>query len=615
MSTIFDYIIIGAGTAGCLLANRLSADASRRVLLIDAGRKDDYHWIHIPVGYLYCIGNPRTDWLYNTESEEGLNGRALRYPRGKTLGGSSSINGMIYMRGQARDYDRWAQLSGDDTWTWANVLPYFKLHEDHYKGASAAHGARGVLPELMQSQTDPYVQVLRHRNAGGEWRVDKQRLHWDVLDAFAKAAQQAGIPATEDFNQGDNEGVGYFEVNQKRGWRWSTAKAFLRPTCYGRSNFEMWTSAQVVKLLFETQADGSQRCTGVQVWASHEMVTATATAEVILSAGSIGSPQILQLSGIGPAKLLQQHGIEVLHDAPGVGANLQDHLQIRAVFKVTGVKTLNTQANSLWGKAMIGLEYALKRSGPMSMAPSQLGAFTRSDAAQPYPNIEYHVQPLSLEAFGEPLHSFNAFTASVCNLQPSSRGTVRIKSNKFEDAPAIAPHYLSTEADRKVAADSLRLTRSIVAQPALARYQPQEWKPGIQYQTDQELAKLAGDIATTIFHPVGTTKMGAVDDPLAVVDSRLRVRGPGGLIAGLRVVDAGVMPRITSGNTNSPTLMIAEKAAQWIVADAAELLGSDTNLAKPQVHAATPRVAPFGRAEGSANLGSDPKNSIRLACG
>jgi choline dehydrogenase len=568
MNTSFDYIIVGAGTAGCLLANRLSADPAKRVLLIEAGRKDDYHWIHIPVGYLYCIGNPRTDWLYQTEPDAGLNGRSLRYPRGKTLGGCSSINGMIYMRGQARDYDQWARLTGDDAWAWSRVLPYFKLHEDHYKGAAAAHGARGVLPELLQDPKQAYAQLLRQSKAGGEWRVEKQRLRWDVLDAFAQAAQQAGIPATDDFNRGDNEGVGYFEVNQKSGWRWSTARAFLRPACDARPNFETWTSAQVAKLTLETQADGSQRCTGVAVMVNHAMLSVSASAEVILSAGSIGSPQILQLSGIGPAALLQSHGIAVVLDAPGVGANLQDHLQIRSVYKVQGVKTLNTQANSLWGKAMIGLEYALKRSGPMSMAPSQLGAFTRSDAAQAWPNIEYHVQPLSLEAFGEPLHSFNAFTASVCNLKPTSRGTVHIKSGRFEDAPAIAPNYLSTDADRKVAADSLRLTRTIVAQPALAKYQPLEWKPGVQYQSDQELAKLAGDIATTIFHPVGTTKMGLATDPLAVVDSRLRVRGKTGLIAGLRVVDAGVMPMITSGNTNSPALMIAEKAAQWIVEDA-----------------------------------------------
>ncbi|MDP1742801.1 GMC family oxidoreductase [Polaromonas sp.] len=571
---IFDYIIVGGGTAGCLLANRLSADASKRVLLIEAGRKDDYHWIHIPVGYLYCIGNPRTDWLYNTEPDAGLNGRSLRYPRGKTLGGCSSINGMIYMRGQARDYDQWAQLTGDDAWRWDNALPHFMLHEDHYKGASALHGARGTAPALMQDQGVPYQKTLRHRNSGGEWRVDKQRLRWDILDAFSAAAQQAGIPATDDFNRGDNEGVGYFEVNQKNGWRWNTAKAFLRPACFGRPNFEMWTSAQVSKLIIERQDDGSQRCTGVEVWTGQESVSAFATrdsgkaqgqlGEVILSAGSIGSPQILQLSGIGPAALLQKHGIPVLVDLPGVGANLQDHLQIRSVYKVTSAAaknfTLNTLGTSLWGKAKIGLEYALKQTGPMSMAPSQLGAFTRSSPDQPYPNIEYHVQPLSLDAFGEPLHTFNAFTASVCNLNPTSRGSVQIKSGRFEDAPAIAPNYLSTDHDRQVAADSLRITRRIVGQSALAAYQPEEFRPGVQFQSDEDLARLAGDIATTIFHPVGTTKMGRADDPMAVVDSHLRVRG----ISGLRVVDAGVMPLITSGNTNSPTLMIAEKAAQWI---------------------------------------------------
>ncbi len=537
----FDYIVIGGGTAGSLLCNRLSADRSKRVLLIEAGQKDDYHWVHIPVGYLYCIGNPRTDWLYQTEPDAGLNGRRLRYPRGKVLGGCSSINGMIYMRGQARDYERWAELTGDDDWRWASCLADFKRHEDHHLGANPHHGA------------------------GGEWRVEKQRLRWDVLDAFSQAAQQAGIPASSDFNTGDNEGVGYFEVNQKAGWRWNTAKAFLRPTCYGRGNFEMWTGAQVAKLVLETQADGSQRCVGAQVWDGKEMVTARASAEVLLSAGSIGSPQILQLSGIGPADLLHQHGITPVVNLPGVGANLQDHLQIRAVFQVQGVKTLNTLANSLWGKAMIGLEYALKRSGPMSMAPSQLGAFTRSDPAQPHPNLEYHVQPLSLEAFGEPLHNFPAFTASVCNLNPSSRGTVQIKSGDFRDAPAIAPHYLSTPEDRQIAANSLRLTRRIVEQSALAKYQPKEIKPGVQYQSDEDLARLAGDIATTIFHPVGTTAMGRDGDPMAVLDSHLRLRdGQGGRVAGLRVVDAGAMPTITSGNTNSPTLMMAEKAAAWI---------------------------------------------------
>lgn len=569
--TSFDYIIVGAGTAGCLLANRLSANASKRVLLIEAGRKDDYHWIHIPVGCLYCIGNPRTDWLYNTEPDAGLNGRALRYPRGKTLGGCSSINGMIYMRGQARDYDQWAKHTADANWCWDNCLPYFKLHEDHYKGASRTHGAKGSPPELLQGNPSSslYIKLMRHHQAGGEWRVDRQRLRWDILDAFAKAAQQAGIPHTDDFNGGNNEGVGYFEVNQKAGFRWNTAKAFLRPTCYARPNFELWNSAQVAQLVLEDLPSGGKRCSGVQVWTGQEMITAHARTEVILSAGSIGTPQILQISGLGPGRLLTDLGIAVNADLPGVGANLQDHLQIRSIYKVHDVSTLNTLTDSLWGKAQIALEYALKQTGPMSMAPSQLGAFTRSDPSQPHPNIEYHVQPLSLDAFGEPLHRFAAFTASVCNLNPSSRGSVQIKTPHFTDAPAIRPNYLSTEQDRKVAADSLRVTRRIVSQPALAPYRPEEYKPGQQYQTDSELARLAGDIATTIFHPVGTTAMGRDGDPQAVLNSRLQVRdGRGGLIAGLRVVDAGAMPTITSGNTNSPTLMMAEKAAHWISLDA-----------------------------------------------
>ena len=559
----FDTIIIGGGTAGSLLCNRLSADKTKRVLLIEAGGKDDYHWIHIPVGYLYCIGNPRTDWLYKTEAESGLNGRSLGYPRGKVLGGCSSINGMIYMRGQSRDYDQWAKLTGDDAWTWDNCLPDFMAHEDHYKLDSNKQQPDADIDANFSKFHGNHAS--KTGKTGGEWRIEKQRLSWGILDAFADAAVQAGVPKSTDFNQGNNEGVGYFEVNQKNGFRWNAAKAFLRPTCYGRPNFEMWTRAHVSRLILEKQPDGSQRCTGVQVWTGQQMVTATASDQVVLCAGAVGTPQILQLSGIGDADFLKSKGIDPICDVKGVGANLQDHLQIRAVYKVQGAKTLNTLASSWWGKAKIGIEYAFKQTGPMSMAPSQLGAFTRSSAEFAWPNIEYHVQPLSLDAFGQPLHRFAAFTASVCNLNPTSRGTVQMKTNSFEDAPAIAPNYLSTAQDRKVAADSLRVTRKIVAQPALAKYKPEEYKPGPQYQSDEELARLAGDIASTIFHPVGTAKMGPDNDTMAVLDAQMRVRdGKGGIVQGLRVVDASAMPMITSGNTNSPTLMMAEKAARWM---------------------------------------------------
>ncbi|MBS0444678.1 MAG: GMC family oxidoreductase N-terminal domain-containing protein [Proteobacteria bacterium] len=541
----YDYIICGAGTAGCLLANRLSADRTKRVLLIEAGGNDDYLWIHIPVGYLYCIGNPRTDWLYKTDADPGLNGRSLIYPRGKVLGGCSSINGMIYMRGQARDYDAWG-ARGNPGWSWDECLPHFLAHEDYHGGADALHAAPGFDPSGAR--------------AGGEWRVERQRLSWDILDAFAAAAQQAGIPATTDFNRGDNEGVGYFHVNQRAGIRWNATKAFLRPALR-RPNLELRTGALIRRVLL---SDGvaPPAATGVELMRGGRVETARVAAGgvVVLATGAIGTPQLLQLSGIGPAALLASQGIPLRHELPGVGANLQDHLQIRAVYKVAGVRTLNAHASTWWGKAQIGLEYLLRRTGPMSMAPSQLGAFTRSDPAQPHPNLEYHVQPLSLDAFGQPLHAFDAFTASVCNLNPTSRGAVSITSPDPAQAPSIAPRYLSTDADRLVAAESLRLTRRIVAQPALARYRPEEYKPGVQFRTDAELAKLAGDIGTTIFHPVGTAMMGPANDPMAVVDARLRVHG----VRALRVADASIMPTITSGNTNSPTLMIAERAAAWL---------------------------------------------------
>jgi choline dehydrogenase len=528
----WDYVIVGAGTAGCVLANRLSSDADVRVLLLEAGAKDDWIWIHIPVGYLFCIGNPRTDWCYRTESEPSLNGRSILYARGKVLGGCSSINAMVYMRGQARDYDEWKSL-GNPGWGWDEVLPVFKRSEDHHAGADDLHGS------------------------GGEWRVERQRLSWEILDAFREAMREAGIPKIADFNRGDNEGSGLFEVNQRRGVRWSASKAFLRPAMR-RPNLTVLTGSLARRLRL-----AGRRALGVEFSRGGEELFAGARVETVLAAGAIGSPQILQLSGIGPASLLREHGIGVVHAASGVGENLQDHLQLRMAFKVKNVRTLNEWANTLTGKISMALEYLFFRTGPLTMAPSQLGGFTRSDPSQKTANLEYHIQPLSLDRFGEPLHPFPAFTASVANLRPTSRGSVRIRSADPLAAPAIRPNYLSTEVDRRIAADSLKLTRRIAARPALAKYRPEEFLPGTKFQSDEELVHAAGDVGTTIFHPVGSCKMGPDSDPLAVVDARLRVRG----VERLRVVDASIMPTITSGNTNSPTLMIAERGSDMIRED------------------------------------------------
>ena len=520
----FDYIIVGGGSAGCVLANRLSADARNRVLLLEAGGKDDYIWIRVPVGYLYCIGNPRTDWCMSTEAEPGLNGRALKYPRGRVLGGCSSINGMIYMRGQAADYEGWRQ-AGNPGWGWDDVLPCFKRAEDHFDGASEFHGS------------------------GGEIRVEKQRLRWEILKAFRDACSEYGIAPIEDFNRGDNEGASFFQVTQRKGWRWSAADAFLRPV-RSRANLKVQTGALVDRVIVE-----NGRAVGIVYALGDEQRVAKARGEVVLAAGAIGSPAILERSGIGDARRLAELGIAPLLDRPEVGANLQDHLQLRCAWRVTGVSTLNQRAANLLGKALIGLEYVLRRSGPMAMAPSQLGVFTRSHDRYATANLEYHVQPLSLEAFGGALDAFPAFTASVCNLRPESRGTTRITGTNPAMAPSIRPNYLSAEEDRRVAAEAIRVTRNIVSQPALSRYKPEEIRPGLEYRSEEELQRAAGDIGTTIFHPVGTAAMGSV------VDHQLRVIG----IGALRVVDASVMPTITSGNTNAPTMMIAEKGAAMIL--------------------------------------------------
>lgn len=528
----FDYIIVGAGSAGSVLANRLSADPTKRVLVLEAGGNDNWIWFHIPVGYLFAIGNPRADWLFKTEPVPGLNGRALAYPRGKVIGGSSAINAMVYMRGQAADYDGWRQL-GLTGWGWDDVLPFFKVHEDHFGPENEFH------------------------SSGGEWRVEPARISWDILDRLRDAAESAGVPKIEDFNTGDNTGSAYFQVNQKAGTRWSAARGFLKPVM-NRSNLTVLTEVKVDRVLFE----GKRAC-GIAYSKGGEKFQADATAEIVLSAGSVCSPALLEASGVGDGDRIGNLGIDLVHHLPGVGENLQDHLQIRPIYKVHGISTLNVQYHNLFRRALMGVDYALRRRGPLTMAPSQLGAFVKSSPEYATANLEFHFQPLSLDDWGEGLHKFSAFTASVCNLRPTSRGSIHLHSTDPGAAPQIQPNYLDTETDRQIAAASLQWCRDIVAQPALQPYRPEEYKPGSDIRSQDDLVRAAGDLGTTIFHPVGTAKMGTDDDAMAVTDERLAVRG----LSGLRVIDASVMPNITSGNTNSPTIMIAEKGAAMMIAD------------------------------------------------
>ncbi|HRD28330.1 MAG TPA: GMC family oxidoreductase N-terminal domain-containing protein [Caulobacter sp.] len=532
MAETFDYIIVGAGSAGCVLANRLSADPKTRVLVLEAGGRDDWIWFHIPVGYLFSIGNPRADWMFETQAIPGLNGRSLKYPRGKVIGGSSAINAMIYMRGQAADYDGWRQL-GLTGWGWDDVLPLFLAQEDHIAPPS------------------------EHHRSGGEWRVEHPRMRWTVLDAFAEAAALEGIAPVADFNGGDNAGSGYFQVNQRAGVRWSAARGFLKPALR-RSNLKLETGARVDRVLIE-----NGRAVGVAWSRDGQAMEARAEGEVILSAGTVATPLLLERSGLGDGERLRSLGVEPVRHLPGVGENLQDHLQIRPIYQVSGVPTMNALYASLWRRPLMALEYAALRRGPMSMAPSQMGAFAKSSPDQVTANLQFHVQPLSLDRFGDPLHPFPAITISVCNLRPTSRGSIHAGGPGADAPPVIQPNYLDTAEDGRVAVDSMRLVRRIVGQPPLARYGPREMKPGPAVDDDAGLLAAARDLGTTIFHPVGTARMGLDSDPMAVVDERLRVTG----VAGLRVADASVMPRITSGNTNSPTMMIAEKAARMIVED------------------------------------------------
>jgi len=527
----FDYIIIGAGSAGCVLANRLSENPNIKVLLLEAGGKDTNPWIHIPVGYYKTLHNPDTDWCFNTEPDETMNNRSIPYPRGKTLGGSSSINGLLYIRGQEQDYDLWRQ-QGNVGWSWKDVLPYFIKSENQERGSSEFHGINGPLS------------------------VSDQRIKLDILDVFMDAAEEIGIPKINDFNKGDNFGCGYFQVTEKNGFRCSTAVGYLNPV-KKRKNLKIEVKAHVKSVDFE-----SNKATGVSYWINNELKKIKANKEIILCAGSIGTPQILQVSGVGDASKLKNLGINIVHNLPGVGKNLQDHLMFRPVFKVKNIKTLNKKINSLIGKIMIGMEFLLFKKGPMTMGASQLCGFAKSDSSRETPNLQFHIQPISTDKLigGAKLHDFPGFTPTVANIRPTSRGEINIVNNDSRENPKIKMNYLSTPEDRKVSALGLKLIRKIVLETdAFKKYEPEEFRPGIEIQDDEELVKAASNYSQTIFHPVGTCKMGHGSE--SVVNDKLKIHG----IENLRVIDASIMPNITSGNTNAPTIMIAEKGADMIL--------------------------------------------------
>ncbi len=531
----FDYIIAGGGAAGCLLANRLSDNPAHRVLLLEAGGASDSVWFRIPVGYRYTIGNPASDWCFSGEAEPGLNGRVLKHPRGKVLGGSTAINGMVAIRGQAADYDAWRD-SGLKGWGWHDVLPFFKQHEDYFSATQTNQEWHGT---------------------GGEWRIDVPRVRWPVLDAVAASAVQAGIPPMQDFNTGDNLGVGPIHVNQKNGRRWSASDAFLKPILK-RKNLTVQTGSLVDQVMMQ-----GTRAVGVVWQHGGTHISARAHREVVLTAGALGTPQILMRSGIGPAAQLAFHGIPVVADRPGVGANLQDHLQIGMRYQIRGADTLNRHMHSLLSKAGMAAQFALLGRGPLTMAPCQLGLFAKSSPEVTHANVGYNVLAFSRDGFQAEFDRFPGLTLISYDLRPSSRGDVRLSGPQATCAPLIRVNYLTTQRDEQVAVNSIRLTRRIMRQAAMAVYLPQEMGAGkgVDDADEAGLLAVARQSGVSIFHPVGTAKMGLPGDPWAVVDAQLAVIG----VQNLRVIDASVMPTLISGNTATPTLMIAEKGAAMML--------------------------------------------------